>query len=668
MKVPQTRIFDHVLIIIFENQYRSYVMKNPYMRKLAAQGINLINHFGNMHPSQTNYISSIAGELCNISYDWPPYPPALSQRTIVDLIEESPLGLRWKAYLQSNVKMLWKPDLKPSDFPTPFPVSSEIWDKLGAPYDTLPQPLYPYAYFHNPFSVFEQILKSPERWNKLEDEAGFYRDLLTGDFPEYAWFSPNLWNDGHYTYGTCNEPSARAPELVIQQAQWLESFFGSLRFPGPHSLLPPRTLVIVTYDESDYEAAYDSGLKSDYDGPNQIYTVLLGDMIKPGVREEASNHYTILRSIEKNFDLPSLGKNDQDSNWLQFLWGRQFGWQPSVETPIAGSAAITAASFDGALYVVYAGEGNALKFRTFDGITWSAEQPVAAQSASEVEMTASENGLILIYKDDTGNLNSLTYSPDGGWSPSPQTIVNGPVNAFSITTIDFNNSTMLAYATSDGSIYSILFTDNAWGAPVSVGFQTDGDLILAVLGPSLYLIHKAVGNNQMNVVSYNTADFNVITTPFPTNSVNNTTMDAWSPSEYPVAYYWRGPNPVTPFESEPRLLPYNGGTPFATATLDGVIHLAHPEVTGMLVLTETFSLSGIMTPANPISYGSTDPKTSNGYGTLAEAGWSLQYPIIGIFCQQPSILAMARFGSKLALLFQSDERGRLRMSLGGYSD
>ena len=63
------RAFDHILIIMFENQYRSYVLANPYMRRLARQGIQLGNSFGVMHPSQTNYIASIAGALCNVTSD-----------------------------------------------------------------------------------------------------------------------------------------------------------------------------------------------------------------------------------------------------------------------------------------------------------------------------------------------------------------------------------------------------------------------------------------------------------------------------------------------------------------------------------------------------------------------------------------------------------------------
>jgi hypothetical protein len=65
------RAFDHILIIMFENQYRGYVMENAFMRRLARQGIQLGNYFGVMHPSQTNYIASIAGELCNVTSDNP---------------------------------------------------------------------------------------------------------------------------------------------------------------------------------------------------------------------------------------------------------------------------------------------------------------------------------------------------------------------------------------------------------------------------------------------------------------------------------------------------------------------------------------------------------------------------------------------------------------------
>src|SRR3954453_443065 len=127
------RAFDHVLIIMFENMYRGYMMGNPYMRRLARQGIQLGAYFGVMHPSQTNYIASIAGELCNVTND--AAPPPLPQRTIVDLLEEAPGRLRWKSYQESYVAEAtpWKAKgFKPADAP-------------------------PYFIKHNPFSSFSKI-------------------------------------------------------------------------------------------------------------------------------------------------------------------------------------------------------------------------------------------------------------------------------------------------------------------------------------------------------------------------------------------------------------------------------------------------------------------------------------------------------------------------------
>ena len=161
------RAFNHVLIIMFENQYRGYVMQNSYMRGLARQGVDMTCYFGVMHPSQTNYISSIAGELCNVTYDH--QPPPLPQQTIVDLIEESPDRLTWRAHMDSYIpqNQAWSPDLVPKDE-------------------------YPYVIKHNPFSSFANIIRSRERWQRIVNEAALFQDLLNGTLPEYCWFTPNM--------------------------------------------------------------------------------------------------------------------------------------------------------------------------------------------------------------------------------------------------------------------------------------------------------------------------------------------------------------------------------------------------------------------------------------------------------------------------------------------
>jgi hypothetical protein len=629
MSKPTERAFDHILILMFENQYRSYMMQNKYLRNLAAQGINMLNYFGVMHPSQTNYITSISGELCNVSYD--DQPPPLAQRTIVDLIEESPYNLRWRAYMESYIKQNtpWTPELVPKDE-------------------------YPYVIKHNPFSSFSNIISNHKRWELITDESQFWKDLLNGSFPEYAWFTPNMWNDGHYLDGTQQEPDARAPALVDQLAKWLESFFGTLRFPGPYSHLPANTLVVVTTDEADFEAAFDAGDKYTYDGPNQIYTVLLGDGIQPGVEEEGYNHYSLLKTIEKNFGLASLGKNDAGANWFQFLWGKRFAWGEGRETPLQTAGKLAARFYQGALYVVYEGEKRNLCWRTLSGKSWSGEQEIGQKiCGGELALAVCGNELILVYQAD---------------SSTP--IVSAPVEAIAMTSDQQEQNLMLAYRDADNQIQSLSCTAGVWQSePVAVGQASDGSITLGTLGASLYLIYKVSGSDELNAVSYNTADFNVVTVAAGQYSgpYDNTTKSLWSPSAFPVAHFSHQANAVTPDEQEPITRVYQAGSPLVTATLDGVLHLAHPGVANSLVLSEEFSISGILTAEKPVSYNQSDETTtSNGYGTLAEAGWSQQRPLQGIFNYLGGAMTLACAETEIVLLFQTDAYGHISLCAGKY--
>ncbi len=686
------RVFDHVLILMFENQYRSYVMDNPYMRKLAQQGVELPNAFGVMHPSHTNYIASIAGQLCNITYDYPPAPaipvgtaPA-NNPTIVDLVEAKP-GMRWKAYMQNYVPMPWTPNIDPTKYPSPFPAPPSYWPESLASISS--QPYYPYAYWHNPFGQFEGIIGDRSRYQKIADEAQFWQDLLVDDFPEYAWFSPNIWNDGHYTYGTSSEPDPRAPALVDQLAVWLEGFFKTLRFPGPDSLLPPRTLVVVSFDEADYERSTVPGLKSDYDGPNNVYTVLLGDMIKPGVEREGYNHYSLLRTIEKNFSLGDLGKNDAESNYFQFLWGRHLTWGTAEDTPIeAIPGTVASAGLDDILNVSYvAPGGNTIEVRQWVKGRWgeSSSTPLSvSEGGYGVALVACGDQLIAFCHQHDGTIQSATRSPDGTWS-GPDTLVSTATgDAFAVTAYrDYGDQladkVMLCYRTETG-IQSLSYSGGNWSAAVDVAHHvTDGEMILGSLGPNVFLMFRKIGTkHELSAISYNTAAFNAVTMPSEevlkyNGSIANseTSQYQWSPSVYPVSHFWFGPNTTeeiagnAPDEETARhLRPYQIDAPVSVTTLDGVLHLAYTGRDGQAVQT-TLSLSGLLTPENPVSYKNTDTKagtpTSDGYGTLAESGWSAPEPMAGARCGNQGSLALSRVSEALVLAYQSEDETRVQL-------
>ena len=638
------RAFERILIIMFENQYREYVMANPYMQGLARQGIDLDNFHGVMHPSQTNYIASIAGELCNVTND--DFPGLMGQRTIVDLIEEAPGNLDWKAYMDAYrpAKTPWTPTLTPEDD-------------------------YPYVIKHNPFSSFTKIVRDESRWQRIVDETQFFKDVLNDQLPNYCWFTPDMWNDGHYLDGTEEEPEDRAPALVDQLALWLEDFFGALRFPGPDSLIPSGTLVVVTFDESDFLKKFSEGKKYTYDGPNQIYTVLLGDMIEPGVQSEAYNHYNLLKTIEVNFGLGDLGKNDAAATPLHFLWGREFDWGPPADTPIATYQYAAAANLGGILHVVVRTREGLLAHTTFDGDSWGQPRGFGVSSVGPISLANRADELVLVYEGSSGELWSVCYDLQNGWRLFPTALGRGHASA--MCRFGDGAELMAVWVDSEGAIQSRRHGADGWETEsVATGHETSGALTIGAIGPSLFLVFQDPESDGLLAVTYNTADYNVTTLEDGEDSgpYDDTTLNRWSPSAFAVGRFSSAPFPGTPGEQEPVTVPVRAGAPLCMVELDGTLHLSHTGVRNRQLLSERFSVPGILTPKLPVSYKASDEQTtSNGYGTLAEAGWTSSTPIAHTWVAEDGAVAAAQVEDVVVLLCQPEAGGPLRLWVGGYS-
>jgi Phosphoesterase family len=637
------RVFDRVLVLMFENQYRSYVLQNAFFRRLADQGIELGNYNGVMHPSQTNYIAAVAGELCGVTEDDPP-PALLGQRTIVDLLEEAPGQLRWKGYMES------------------FDPAANRWSCTLTPADACP-----YYVKHNPFGSFEGIVRVQQRWERIDSEAGFFADVLNNDLPEFAWFTPNIWSDGHWLDGTQEESKPRAPKLVDQQARWLSAFFQRLNFPGPKSHLPKGTLVVVTFDESDFEATWTAGKVSTYDGPNQIYTVLLGDMLKPAFREEGYNHYSLLRTIEQNFNLDSLGKNDFGANWFQFLWGREFRWEPAPPSPFTGAGSMAAAGFHGALYVAQVTDTKTITCRTYAEGRWSAPVVLSVANVASISLASTFTTLVMALRLADGSVVAMTYDDQAGWSV-PGEVDPGPVDSLVLQSIAHESALMLVTAGTAG-VTSRVWRHRAWCPVTPVpGLGGQLDLALATLGPSAYLIARPREGSTLQVATYNTAEYNAVAVasgPYG-GPQDDTTVNTWSADTLPVGHFLS--HPEASGERQPGFRKLLARGPLAAATMDGVLHLVHIGVSNTVLLTETLSIPGLLTPKNPISYDLELRAThSNGFGTLAEASWTPQVPIHGSRCGAGAPLAMGRAGDQLLLLAGPPDGGAVELWVGQYS-
>jgi len=86
---------------------------------------------------------------------------------------------------------------------------------------------------------------------------------------------------------------------------WLKKFLNE-SFP-PDEM--KGTLVVVTFDESEV-----------FEKTERIYTIFLGDMVKPGEITKAYNHYSVLRTIEDNFGLSPLNSGDGNAAPITEVW------------------------------------------------------------------------------------------------------------------------------------------------------------------------------------------------------------------------------------------------------------------------------------------------------------------------------------------------------------
>jgi hypothetical protein len=254
---PVPRHFEHVLIVILENEDNATVLKNPYMKSLADRGRLFANYNGLFHPSYPNYLGLVAGNFFHTLGD---IQKTVDARTIADLLEDH--QLTWTQYAEN------------------YPGNCFLGDR-----STDPQKLYRRK--HVPFLSFKSI-QTTVRCTNVVSAAVFDRHHL----PNYAFFTPNMRNDGHDTN-------------LAFAAKWLQGFLDPIL--GDPSVMKD-TLVVVTFDESATQK------------PNHIYTVFLGDMVKPGIDPKRHDHYSLLRTIEDNFGVGTLGAKDAAAAPIADAW------------------------------------------------------------------------------------------------------------------------------------------------------------------------------------------------------------------------------------------------------------------------------------------------------------------------------------------------------------
>ena len=278
------RHFDRVLIIVLENVDYEVASQDKNLAELAGQGASFTNFHALFHPSYPNYLAMVAGTDFGIhrrgrylADNQVNLPNDAAHRSIADRLIGS--GLDFKQYAEElpNATCPWNYS------------SQHVSDKRGN-----------YARRHVPFLSFREV---QQKWcdrvirvDSSKSDNYFVQDAKKG-LVAYSFYTPNLNHDGHDTN-------------VKTAGEWVKKFLND-SFPEK---VRQGTLVVVTFDES--------GGNSD----NRIYTLFLGDMVKPANQQDPKalakfyNHYSVLRTIEDNFGLEPLTENDRNATPITNIW------------------------------------------------------------------------------------------------------------------------------------------------------------------------------------------------------------------------------------------------------------------------------------------------------------------------------------------------------------
>ncbi len=189
--------FQHVLIVVLENEAYEAALQNDYLKQLAARGSSFAHYETLFKPSQPNYLAMVAGQNFGVVDNG---VADVAGASIADLLERK--GLSWKQYAQG------------------FPGDCFRGGVRGD-----------YVRKHVPFISFRSVQDDPRRCANVVDAGAFDAKRL----PHYAFYSPDNRNNGHDTN-------------VDFAARWLQRFLDPL-LNDPQVM--KDTLIVVTFDESD---------------------------------------------------------------------------------------------------------------------------------------------------------------------------------------------------------------------------------------------------------------------------------------------------------------------------------------------------------------------------------------------------------------------------------
>ncbi|AYD48751.1 acid phosphatase [Arachidicoccus soli] len=267
---------NHVVVIIYENHKYSQILNSryaPFITSLMKDAAVFTNSHGVIHPSQPNYLAFYAGSVQNITDDkcLDSVTPFTTKNLGASLIQK---GFTFKGYAQGLPE-----------------IGSKICkDSLSAITGGTV-----YGRKHCPWINWQG-----DKENNIPDSLSLPMTYFPRDFdqlPTVSFVIPDMDNDMH-NIGRPGDSAA-----IARGDNWLKDNMSNyIDWAKKHN-----SLLIFTFDEDDFTAE------------NRIPTLFIGEQVKPGKYNERIDHFDVLRTIEKMYDLPNSAQ-DTSAHAITDVW------------------------------------------------------------------------------------------------------------------------------------------------------------------------------------------------------------------------------------------------------------------------------------------------------------------------------------------------------------
>ena len=315
--------YAHIVVILEENKDYEQIMSPasaPHIAALAKTYGLAGQFFGEVHPSEGNYIALLGGDTFGIHDDDAYYckpgvvdpncPSATKQTPYPDHTIGAPhlgdqllaAGLTWKGYNE--------------DLPAP--------GSLAYTFDPHPEnaahPLAYYAQKHAGFVFFASVQNDPDRAKRLVGFDQLEADLAANALPTFALIVPNQCNEMHGLWGPGTPADcdiSKTGPLIKRGDAVVGDLVAKLQASAAWKS-KDNMAIVITFDEGGQGSrlgccAVTPDAPSNFGGGHIPTLVITNHGPRGKIDATPYNHYSLLRTLEDAFGIAAHLRHADDA-------------------------------------------------------------------------------------------------------------------------------------------------------------------------------------------------------------------------------------------------------------------------------------------------------------------------------------------------------------------